>query len=285
MNIGVVLSGGMAKGAYQLGALKALKEFIPLEDIKYVSGASVGVLNGYAFATDNLEKLDEVWDNLCTEDNSRMFISTLLRSSLLQRTITNLYDENKPLKTYFYTSLLDSTNRNVVYKNLAHLDHSQIPPYLKASVAMPIYNRAVNINGISYYDGAVIDNIPVFPLLKHKLDYIICFYFDNVCYKFENPYFDNKVIKITFDPKSAVRQSLVFERNSIQQMIKAGYEKTHMVLSALLANGVDNYEYIYGAIERYNHKNRKNDDVRITGDVIVTNLNKITQKLTRKKIL
>ena len=176
MNIGVVLSGGMAKGAYQLGALKALREFILLEDIKYVSGASVGVLNGYAFATDNLEMLERVWDDLCADDSSRIFISTLLRSSLLQRTITNLYDPEKTLKTYFYTTLMDSTNKNVVYKNLSHLDHSQIPPYLRASVAMPIYNRAVNINGISYYDGAVIDNIPVFPLLKHKLDYIICFY-------------------------------------------------------------------------------------------------------------
>ncbi len=285
MNIGVVLSGGMAKGAYQLGALKALKEFIPIEDIKYVSGASVGVLNGYAFSTDNLGKLEEVWHNLCTEDNSRMFISTLLRSSLLQRSITNLYDTEKPLKTYFYTSLLDTTNKNIVYKNLAHIDHSFVPDYLRASVSMPIYNRAVNINGISYYDGAVIDNIPVFPLLKHKLDYIICFYFDNVCYKFENPYFDNKIIKITFDAQSTVRQSLVFEKNSIEQMIQAGYEKTHMVLSALLSRGIDDCEYIYRAIERYNRKNRKNDDLRITGDVIVTNLNKITQKLTRKKIL
>ncbi len=285
MNIGVVLSGGMAKGAYQLGALKALKEFIPIENIKYISGASVGVLNGYAFATDNLESLECVWHNLCNDDNSRLFISQLLRSSLLQRSIAQLYDPQKPLKSYFYTSLLDSTNKNIVYKNLAQLEHNQIPPYLKASVAMPIYNRAVKINGISYYDGAVIDNIPVYPLLKHKLDYIICFYFDNTCYKFENPYFDNKIIKITFEPQSTVRQSLVFEKESIQEMIKVGYSRTHKILSALLGKGVDNYDYIYRAIEKYNLKNRKNDDLRLTGDVIVTNLNKITQKLTDRKVL
>ena len=48
MNIGLVLAGGMAKGALQLGALYALSEFIPLEEIKYVSCASVGALNSYA---------------------------------------------------------------------------------------------------------------------------------------------------------------------------------------------------------------------------------------------
>ena len=52
MNIGLVLSGGMGKVAYQIGALRALNEFIPLKEIKYISFASVGVLNGYAYATD-----------------------------------------------------------------------------------------------------------------------------------------------------------------------------------------------------------------------------------------
>ena len=33
MNIGLLLSGGMAKGALQLGALCALSEIIPLEEI------------------------------------------------------------------------------------------------------------------------------------------------------------------------------------------------------------------------------------------------------------
>ena len=33
MNIGLVLSGGMAKGAYQIGALRALNNFVPLNEI------------------------------------------------------------------------------------------------------------------------------------------------------------------------------------------------------------------------------------------------------------
>ena len=65
MNIGLVLSGGMAKGALQLGALYALSEFIPLEEIKYVCCASVGTLNGYAYMTNKLEQAKKMWSELC----------------------------------------------------------------------------------------------------------------------------------------------------------------------------------------------------------------------------
>ena len=46
MKIGLVLCGGMAKGAYQIGVLRAIREFVPREDITTISCASVGVLNG-----------------------------------------------------------------------------------------------------------------------------------------------------------------------------------------------------------------------------------------------
>ena len=68
MNIGLVLSGGMAKGALQLGALYALSECIPLEEIKYVTCASVGTLNGYAYMTNKLERAKKMWSELCNND-------------------------------------------------------------------------------------------------------------------------------------------------------------------------------------------------------------------------
>ena len=67
MNIGLVLSGGMAKGAFQIGALKALNSFIPLKEIKYVSCSSVGVLNGYSYITGNLDKGEKAWRTICAD--------------------------------------------------------------------------------------------------------------------------------------------------------------------------------------------------------------------------
>lgn len=55
-HIGLVLSGGMGKGAYQIGALTALNEFFYPSDFEYVSAASIGVLNTYAYLTGNLKR-------------------------------------------------------------------------------------------------------------------------------------------------------------------------------------------------------------------------------------
>ncbi len=283
MNIGLVLSGGMAKGAYQIGALKALNELLPLGEIKYISGASVGVLNGYAYATGALDRAEKMWKNVCTDD-TRFVITQILRSSLLQQNIIKLYNPKKELSPSFYCSLLDINNRNIVYKDLSSVDIKKLPLYLKASVAMPVYNRSVQLDKTSYFDGAMIDNIPVYPLLKHKLDYIICMYFDDTCYKFENTYFDNKIIKITFPGSNSLRQSVIFNQQSIDDMIKNGYNRTKYVLKTVFSEGYDNLDYIYSAIEYMNEGN-KNYSLRITGDVLVTNLNKITQKLTKRKIL
>ncbi len=282
MNIGLVLSGGMAKGAYQIGALRALNEFIPQQEIKYISCASIGVLNGYAYATDNLDQAEQMWKNICSED-TRLFISQILRSSMLQHNIVNLYDESKKLTSTFYASLLDIKHRDIIYKNLSTVEANDIPLYLKASVAMPVYNRTVQVSNISYFDGAMIDNIPVFPLLKHKLDYIICIYFDDTCYKFENTYFDNKIIKITFPCENMLKQSLVFKQEGIERMLKDGYEKTVQLLKYVFSEGYEDLDYIYRAIDFLNKS--KSNSLRITGDVITTNFNKITQKLTKRKIL
>ena len=283
MNIGLVLSGGMAKGAYQIGALKALREYIPLHEIKYVSCASIGVLNGYAYLTENLDSAETLWKNLCNED-ARVFVGKILRSTMLQQGIKDVYDPSKKLPAAFYSSLLDFSNRHLVYKDLSAVDMEQLPLYLKASVAMPVYNRPVQIGEVAYFDGAMVDNIPVYPLLKKNVDLVICVYFDDISYRFENTYFDNKIVKINFPGESILKQSVVFEKSGIEKMIADGYERTVAILQTVFAEGYENLDYVYNAIDAMN-QGKKNSKMRITGDLLVTNLNKITQKLTKRKIL
>ena len=279
----MVLSGGMAKGAYQIGALKALSNYVPLQEIKYMSCASIGVLNGYAYATGGLDKAEEMWREIC-HDDSRMVVSRILRSSMLQQNIQNIYDPDGQLSCAFYCSLLNMNHKTVVYQNLASADKSHIPGYLKASVAMPIYNRAVSVDGVPYFDGAMIDNIPVFPLLKHNIDYIICIYFDDTYFKFENTYFDNKIIKVTFSADSSLRQSLVVSRENTEMMIKEGYEWASHLFHSVFSDGYENCESIYRTIDHMN-KLCKTKKLRITGDVMVTGLNRVTQKFTKRKIV
>ncbi|MBR3934853.1 MAG: patatin-like phospholipase family protein [Clostridia bacterium] len=283
MKIGLVLSGGMAKGAYQIGALKAINNFIPTKDIQYISCSSVGVLNGYAYATDNLKHAENLWRKVCNAD-TRFFVNQLLKSSLLQQCIESLFDEDKPLNSDFFCSLLDLNAKKLVYKNLYNVSSEKIPIYLKASVAMPLYNKAVSIDGTTYFDGAMIDNIPIFPLLKYELDYILCVYFDDISYEFESPAVNNKVIRITFPSGSRLRQSVLFESNEIQEMIKNGYDATMHILKSVFYKGYDSIDYIYDSIG-YINRSSANTKSRITGDILVANLNKVMQKLTKREVL
>ena len=283
MNIGLVLSGGMAKGALQLGALYALSEVIPLEEIKYVCCASVGTLNGYAYMTNKLEQAKKMWGGLCN-NGKKMSLTQFLRSDILQEDIVNLYDPDDSISCEFYCSLLDLGAKNIVYKDLSKVDKEKIPLYLKASVALPVCNRSVQVDGSGYFDGATVDNIPVFPLLDREIDYIICIYFDDICYKFESTDFDNKIIKITFPDETSLKQSFVFQQDRIDNMLEVGYERTKNVLKEYFSDGYDNLEQIYRNIDFIN-QNSKDSRLRLTGDVIITNFNKITQKLARKKIL
>ena len=59
---GLALEGGGAKGAYQIGAWKALRE----AGIRFsaVSGTSVGALNGAMIVMDDLQKAEDVWNNI-----------------------------------------------------------------------------------------------------------------------------------------------------------------------------------------------------------------------------
>ncbi len=283
MNIGLVLSGGMAKGALQIGALKALNEYIPREEIKFISCASIGVLNGYAYLMNRLDEAEEMWRSACSDD-TRQFISQILRSSLLQKDIKELYKQGDEVDKDFYVTLLDMKHESIVYKNMKGVRSGHLPQYLKASVAMPLYNKAVKVGNISYYDGAMVDNIPVYPLMAHDLDYVVCIYFDEHNYRFENTEFDNRALQITFPVENVLKQSMVFYQDSIENMLEKGYNHTKYLLNAMLGDRYDDLDYVYQSIQ-YRKAEMKDSKLRISGDMIVTNINKVAQKLARRKIV
>ena len=66
--LGLVLSGGGAKGAYQVGVMKALVE-LGITQIDGIAGASIGALNGAVLASapdikTGTERLTRLWARL-----------------------------------------------------------------------------------------------------------------------------------------------------------------------------------------------------------------------------
>lgn len=64
---GLVLAGGGGKGAYEIGAWKALRERKDLK-ISAVSGTSVGALNAALFCTGDFEMAENIWTKQIDQD-------------------------------------------------------------------------------------------------------------------------------------------------------------------------------------------------------------------------
>lgn len=283
MNVGLVLSGGMAKGAYEVGALKAISEYLQPNQIKYVSSSSIGALNSFAFSSGRLDDCERVWRGI-NRFNDKLFIKTVLSSSYLKDAIKELTDAQLICEK-FYIPLFNLKSRNNYYIDLLSQDNKLMEKYLNAAVAVFPICCPVLIKGKNYYDGALIDNIPVYPLLRHNLDYVICIYFDKNNYIFESRYFDNKVVKITFyDEKEVLGRSIWFEKDGIENMIDIGYSKTKSILDFVFFKGTGNIPEVYSKIEELNCL-KENKKVRLTGDVAINNLNKIVQKITKREFI
>lgn len=282
MKVGVVLAGGMAKGAYQVGALKAIREYFEPSDLDCMSCASIGVLNGYSYATGKLDAVEQMWLNCCPA-GSKFYINSILKSTYLQQAILNSYSKKDIIPTDMYATYLNISKRTVNYINLRNVNILKMPDYLRAAVAMPVYNRWVKLEGDNYYDGAMVDNIPVVPIMDRQLDYVICVYFDESSYIFEHTEFDSKIIKVMFKSNKLIKDSLVFNKEAITDMISKGYNKTKQLLDIVFSKGTDNLDYIYDTIKLMNEESGEKK-LRITGDYLVTNINKVVQKLVNKKV-
>lgn len=280
-HIGLVLSGGMGKGAYQVGALTAISEFFQPSDFEYVSAASVGALNTYAFLTNNIQKAKNIWMNVNLQGNKR-FITSVLKSDFLQEIIRDLV-VTQPIENTFFVPLLDLSERELHYCDFSSVTPENIVHYLSASVAMPFYNKGVMINEKYFFDGAVVDNIPIYPVLSKNLDYVICIYFDEINYIFEDYNSDNKVIRLTFSDNKILSNSVCIQHDSIVKMIDEGYRHTKEILTFVFSEGFNDLDSIHEKIAMVNAKNMNDRSVRITGDVIVSNINKLTKKIVRHK--
>lgn len=64
MKMGLVLSGGGGKGAYELGVWKALKELKIDKYIEVFSGTSIGAFNAVLFAQNNMKDAEALWEEV-----------------------------------------------------------------------------------------------------------------------------------------------------------------------------------------------------------------------------
>lgn len=174
--VGLVLSGGGGKGAYQVGVLKALKENGMMDDVTAISGASIGSVNAMLYAMDDIDIMYNAWEdiNLLTVFDvdiemlvdKRMYFSREEMLELVEKYID--FDKLKNGKYDIYNSICrleaDWQAMTPEYKKLADYDVDTIKRILLASTALPLIYESVEIDGKFYRDGGICDNEPIKPL-------------------------------------------------------------------------------------------------------------------------
>ncbi|MFZ5352265.1 MAG: patatin-like phospholipase family protein [Bacillota bacterium] len=180
---GIALGGGGAKGSYEIGVWKALRELqIP---IAAVAGTSVGALNGAIIVQDEYELAHELWCNIemqkiinlsCTSIlDGKPFTAKELAISIkeilenggvdvtpLKEILRTYIDEKRirtsPIEFGLVTFSLSSMKPQIVYKN--DIPEGKMVDYLLASSCFPLF-KPQEIGKDKFIDGGIYDNLPV----------------------------------------------------------------------------------------------------------------------------
>ena len=112
--IGIVLSGGGAKGAYQIGCLRALQD-AGLGEVRAIAGTSVGAMHGALFSAGRLDEAESIWRRTRFRDVAALTTSRL--SLLPLWVVAGLGSEFSPLKVW---RLADSATHPVWWRRAVY---------------------------------------------------------------------------------------------------------------------------------------------------------------------
>lgn len=173
MNIGLVLSGGGARGAAHIGVIKALEEYSIFPT--HIAGASAGAIVGALYAA------GVPWPEILTFFKTTPLFHTkrFARKKPGFLNSENFYDD---LKSYLPQDRFEDLKKplfipaaNIVDGTSKMFSKGQLIKPIIASASFPGVFTPTEINGKYYVDGGTLNNFPVEPLIP-KCDKIVGVY-------------------------------------------------------------------------------------------------------------
>lgn len=163
--VGLVLSGGGARGFAHLGILKAFEEAkIPVDVMAGASaGALVGTLYSAGLSTDDIYKIVLKYTGL-----------THLKFSWNKMGLFSLDKLQELLKNYIPHNTFENLNipiyisvTNLNRGKIEYINSGDLSAVVAASCAIPGFFAPVYIRGSAYIDGGVLNNLPIEPIQDH----------------------------------------------------------------------------------------------------------------------
>ena len=276
---GLVLTGGGAKGAYQAGALRYLAE-IGLEP-HIIAGTSIGALNGAVLSSHGsfpvgVRRVNELWEQLGTAPILRPNTGAVLHTfSYVSQTFV-LFDP-APIEQLLRESVNPTALRYgielwvTVFPSLkipglgydwlidfvraktgtdAHwlcvqdfADEDTLYNLLLASAALPLAFPSREVNGKSYVDGGLADNVPLRALAARGCTHAIIIHLQNGAVWSRHDFPEQTIIEIR--PEQPINTSdtpliglvdswLNFSAERIAELKHRGYEDASSCLEPII---------------------------------------------------
>ena len=254
---GLVLDGGGARGAYQIGAWKALKE--AGVKISAVAGTSVGALNGALICMDDLEKAEKIWSEMefsrvmSVDDDwmrqffqgeqklgdilaelGRVFRDGGVDAAPLRKLIHENVDEEKirgcGKECFIVTFSL--TDMKELELSVSDIPEGRLEDFLLASAYLVGFKNEPMEDGKRYIDGGIFNNVPADVLVEKG-------YTDLIEIRIYGPGREPRVSlpedgeMYQIGPRVKLGSIIEFDRERSRQNMKIGYYDAKRMLYGL----------------------------------------------------
>lgn len=262
--LGVVLSGGGSKGAYEIGVWKGLRKL----GIKYdiVTGTSVGALNAALMCQNTYYRAAYFWKRLSFDDviDTKMtstkktdiykaYFKGILRGGTtvnnLEKTVDKAINVKKIYKSRINIGIITFNVKTLRPLRLVKrgIPKRHFKDYLIASAScFPVFAKK-KIDNEVLIDGGIYDNLPINLAIDIGAKEIIAVDLKEIGNKQK---VKNKSIPITYiSPKNDIGSFFIFDGKVAQRAIRLGYNDTLKVY-----NKLDGDKYTFKGLNKFYQK-------------------------------
>ena len=272
---GLVLEGGGAKGAYQIGVWKALLEYGV--KIKAISGVSVGALNGALICMGDYDKAVELWKNISYSrimnvddvqmeklvklrfhemsmqevglQGKKFLVSGGIDVTPLRQLIDETVEELKVKESQieFILGTFSVSQMKEIEIAAKDVEEGCLKDYLLASANFPVFKNE-KLFGKTFLDGGIVNNVPIDMLVNRG-------YKDIIVIRIFGPGIEKRIkipedVNITYiAPRAHLCNVLEFDKKKAVRSINLGYLDTLRILKPLV--GKDYYIEAEGSEKEY----------------------------------
>lgn len=253
---GLILAGGGAKGAYQMGAWRAMRELGV--QFSAIAGVSIGAINGALIVQNDYDKAMELWNtvevqkgvniaaqlkdpnNLFSRSNYPQLLREMIKNKGLDASPTKALlqeyiDEEKVRagNIPFGMVTFQLSGLKPVEIFLDEMPQGELFDYLMASARFPGINRQGPADG-NYLDGGVYDNAPIDTLRKRGINRMVVVDISGMKgFAHKNELSCMELIYIRPSVPNELGASFDFDRETLNRRMEMGYLDTRKAFGLL----------------------------------------------------